>query len=122
MELQTFPVPSEELFARGSICFIHPGYGLSPYRNKLLELPRADQVADKFGVHHDTALVACQIIANNAFETGYLAPDKQGKQRVSIAVDDILTEKYYYFVIPGPESKSQWILMCTYLMYDDQYR
>lgn len=50
------------------------------------------------GVHHRTALQACQIIANNAFH-GYLATDRDGRDAVKAALDGLLTEDNYWFIV-----------------------
>ena len=63
------PMPTIELYSRKDISFLHPGYEAL---NVLLRLPRVDRTSSgSFGVCHRTALLACQVIANNAFETGY---------------------------------------------------
>lgn len=49
------------------------------------------------GVHHHTALLACQIIANNAFD-GYLATDREGQKRITSSKDSVLFEDTYWFV------------------------
>jgi hypothetical protein len=85
---------------RDQIRFYHPGY-LRPL-NLLFCLPRVDYNTTEgaFGVHYLTALTACQIVANNAFEKGYLARDERGKDRVS---DDetILLQRDYWFFVEG---------------------
>jgi hypothetical protein len=54
-------------------------------------------------VHYQTALVACQIIANNAFTAGRLTLDQAGQQLVDLPLDGILTENtYYFFIGDGP--------------------
>ncbi|KAL7964329.1 hypothetical protein HDV63DRAFT_390338 [Trichoderma sp. SZMC 28014] len=72
------------------LMFRHPGY-LGP-TNVLLALAKSD-CEDRdgkviFGLHHETALLACQIIANNAFNSGYFARDSAGFQRVNVPVGD----------------------------------
>ena len=97
------PIPPTELCSREQIKFLHPGY--SAPTNTLLSLPRVDRRADTtaFGVYHRTALLACQIIADNAFDTGRLTLDKAGQQPVNVPLDGILTEKTYYFIVgDGP--------------------
>jgi hypothetical protein len=73
---EAYPIPLTELEL--SIHFLHPGY--PPPTKILISLPRVDRVAadaaTAFGVHHRTALLACQIIAGNAFDTGRLALDQ----------------------------------------------
>jgi hypothetical protein len=87
---------------RDDIKFLHPGYP-SPI-NQLLSLARTDgEISERskgitFGVDHETALVACQIIAGNIFNTGYFALDQAGLQRVS---DLILTRDEYFFIVDG---------------------
>jgi hypothetical protein len=96
---------------QGAISFLHPGYN-EPI-NVLFRMPRVDRVPSstsaygdrdelRFGVHHRTALTACQIVANNAFD-GFLALDAAGAQRVDVSVplDGILMASVYYFVVPG---------------------
>lgn len=97
------PPPSVDLSDRYDIEFCHPGYAAPT--NRLLSLPRVDlgSTADAtvFGVHHRTALVACQIIAGNAFDTGRLTTDREGRQEVSVPLDGILIGAEYYFIIDG---------------------
>ncbi|KAM0471813.1 hypothetical protein ACHAPX_009206 [Trichoderma viride] len=73
---------ANDLKTKGEIIFRHPGYH-SP-TNVLLTLAKADcedcNGTVVFGLHHGTALLACQIIANNAFNSGYLAMDSAGSQ------------------------------------------
>lgn len=80
------------------IRFYHPGY-LKPL-NLLFCLPRVDYSAgdNAYGVHYRTALTACQIVANNAFEKGRLARDDKGQD---IVADDekVLLERDYWFFI-----------------------
>ncbi|KAH8748426.1 hypothetical protein F5883DRAFT_509218 [Diaporthe sp. PMI_573] len=86
------------------IKFLHPGYDAP--NNILFALERVDPApADSpttFGVHHATALVGCQIIANNAW-MGRLALDRKGEQPAGphTSLDHVLTAKAYYFVIDG---------------------
>jgi hypothetical protein len=99
----TFPIPPRDLESRDRIIFRHPGYPVE--RNSLLLLPRVDAASaassatdpTTYGVHHRTALLACQIIANNAFD-GYLTLDQAGQHLVNVLLDDILIENEYYFV------------------------
>ncbi|KAH8757988.1 hypothetical protein F5883DRAFT_683274, partial [Diaporthe sp. PMI_573] len=78
-----------------------------PYHT-LFSLPRVDPSpqdgdAVALGVHYRTALLAAQIIANNAFSTGYLSIDREGKKPVDDLVprDGILVEREYYIVVAG---------------------
>ncbi|KAK3353740.1 hypothetical protein B0T25DRAFT_220543 [Lasiosphaeria hispida] len=103
---EALPPPPRELVLQSNIRFLHPGY--PDHQNTLLSLPRVDlgpandggtRIA---GVHHGTALVACQIIANNAFD-GHLAEDAGGQQLVDAPLDSILArDVYYFFVGDGP--------------------
>ena len=95
--------PPLELRSRNDIVFLHPGY---PTFNLLLTLPRVDSTALAdgtltYGVHHRTALLACQIIAGNAFDNRGLALDRAGRQPVEVPLDGILTDDQYYFIVDG---------------------
>ncbi|KAK5997712.1 hypothetical protein PT974_00068 [Cladobotryum mycophilum] len=82
------------------ILFLHPGYG--PAINAIFSLPCVDRKGDgTHGVHHQTALTACRIVANNA-SNGYLALDAKGDRRVD-EIEDVLTGNSYYFIVPGDE-------------------
>ena len=96
-----YPFPLAELESRQPIRFLHPGY---PTNNMLLCLPRVDCTpTGTFGVHYRTALLACQIIAGNAFDTGRLTLDKAGQRPVDLPLDDVLTEAVYYLIVgDGP--------------------
>lgn len=83
-----------------SILFRHPGYA-NP-TDILLRLPRLDAG----GVHHRTALLACQIVADNAFD-GYLTTDREGQDRVKTALDGVLRAESYWFVAPGQEAEAE---------------
>ncbi len=86
---------------------MHPGY--TPPR-ELLNFPRADQTTDEtFGVHFGTALVACQIVANNAFDNGYLSVDVDGYEEVDEPFDFILTKPVYYFFVCGHGGRTRFI-------------
>ncbi|KAF4971308.1 hypothetical protein FSARC_1827 [Fusarium sarcochroum] len=90
---------------RDQIRFYHPGY-LKPL-NLLFCLPRVDYSPkdNAYGVHYLTALTACQIVANNAFETGKLARDPEGKDIVSCD-EKILMQRDYWFFVDGDERYS----------------
>ena len=90
------PLPPTELLGRNLVHFLHPGYSIP---NTLLSLPRVDRVETTFGVHHRTALLACQIIAGNAFDNSHLTLDKEGQRPINLLLDDILTEKEYYLIV-----------------------
>jgi hypothetical protein len=95
--------PRLELGLRDDICFYHPGYHTS---NLLLTLPRVDSIAladttTAYGVHHRMALLACQIIAGNAFNDSRFALDRAGRQPVQVPLDGVLTNNQYYFIVDG---------------------
>ncbi|KAK4162842.1 hypothetical protein QBC43DRAFT_355534 [Cladorrhinum sp. PSN259] len=94
------PKPLFELISRDDICFRHPGYA---NHSLLLTLPRVDSAASipTYGVYHRTALLACQIIAGNAFTNSYLSLDEAGQQQVQVPLDGVLTEDEYYFIVEG---------------------
>jgi hypothetical protein len=97
-KMAIFPLPPTDLDSREAIRFLHPGYSIS---NTLLSLPRVDRVESTttFGVHYGTALLACQIIAGNAFDTGRLTLDRIDQQPVNLLLNNILTKDFYYFII-----------------------
>ena len=95
------PPPSLGFGSRDDVCFYHPGY---PDFNLLLTLPRVDSTADTtptYGIHHRTALLACQIIAGNAFNNSRFAHDRAGRQLVQVPLDGVLTDNQYYFIVDG---------------------
>jgi hypothetical protein len=101
---EVLPIPQTELLQRSRIRFLHPGYPMGT--NILLTLPRVDPVVvgdttTAFGVHYGTALIACQIVAGNVFNTGRVTLDAAGIRPVDVSFDSILTEEVYYFVIDG---------------------
>jgi hypothetical protein len=105
-QVQQRPLRPASIFPQGLIRFLHPGYE-APF-DRLLNFPRVDHKAQGasgasviYGIHHGTALLACQIIAGNAFDNSYLALDKDGQKEVQAAPDDILVEDNYYFIVRG---------------------
>ncbi len=64
-----------------------------------MALPRVDEdgAGGPMGIHHATALLACQIVSNNAFQ-GRLYTDRQGQDAVQVGPEEILTEAEYYFL------------------------
>lgn len=98
------------------ILFLHPGY--DDPQNILFRLSRVDVArasgtnsAATFGVHHATALAACQIIANNAW-AGFLSLDKDGTRPADQQTSHhgILTQDAYYFVVAGELRSCAWPL------------
>ncbi|RSL49846.1 hypothetical protein CEP51_015429 [Fusarium floridanum] len=95
--------PRPRALQHDKISFYHPGY--SRPVNLLFSLPRVDPDPahpGSFGVHARTALVACQIVANNAFD-GYLAADEAGTSRVESDPQAVLTGSDYWFFVEGDE-------------------
>lgn len=93
--------PSRAELPGTSIVFCHPGYD-APF-NKLFSLPRVERTSSgpspgQWGVQFLTALTACQIIANNAFD-GYLTEQADGPP-ITADNDSILTQNRYFFIVP----------------------
>ncbi|KAL7781692.1 hypothetical protein V8C37DRAFT_398130 [Trichoderma ceciliae] len=105
IEPRTIHPPPYDLLFKDEIKFFHPGYEEPSIQ--FLSLARVDcdnsNSTPVFGVYYKTALIACQIIANNRFNAGRLALDRAGLQRVSISLDGILTENKYFFIIDEDE-------------------
>ncbi|RMD44900.1 hypothetical protein DV735_g26, partial [Chaetothyriales sp. CBS 134920] len=71
-----------------------------------MSLPTVDHATSagdspSYGIHHRIALLACRVIAGNAFENSYLALDRAGQERVEAQDEDVLTEQEYYFIVEG---------------------
>ncbi|KAK8145617.1 hypothetical protein G3M48_004206 [Beauveria asiatica] len=99
-------------FQRTPVTLRHPGY--PDQHNILLVFPALDlhkQDSDNdgridFGLHHETARVACAIVANCRWD-GFLSEDKaSGARPVMIGPDDLLLGRSYYFHIPNSDSDS----------------
>ncbi|KAK1997902.1 hypothetical protein LX36DRAFT_657080 [Colletotrichum falcatum] len=92
--------------------FFHPGY--PPPLDFLFALPCVDPVDEgdagaigqPKGLHHHTALLACQIIANNVFDSGQLYFDSQALQPVlhRIPTHGLLMPGNYFFVVNSDPS------------------
>ncbi|KUI72694.1 hypothetical protein VM1G_08105 [Cytospora mali] len=84
-----------------NISFLHPGY--PDNQNVLLTLPAVDKIDGTHGVlhgiHHETARIACAILANCNWE-GYFCAARDGS-RVDAGPDELLSGKAYYFYIDG---------------------
>ncbi|OIW25614.1 hypothetical protein CONLIGDRAFT_647355 [Coniochaeta ligniaria NRRL 30616] len=96
------PPPAHDLAARGCIVFRHPGYSHTCW-DYILSLPRVDthpSEPNEYGVHHATALLACQIIGNNAFD-GYLSTSRENPEKITTPADGVLMEANYFFIVPG---------------------
>lgn len=76
-----------------NVHFRHPGY--PDTNNILLVLPALDSSGG--GIHHETARIACAIIANCTWE-GFLTETRRG-QRIATEANSLLTLKNYYFWI-----------------------
>ncbi|TKA45111.1 hypothetical protein B0A49_12862 [Cryomyces minteri] len=79
------------------IAFRHPGYRDEFEQNVLLTLYAFDNHSR--GLHYATAHTACALVACNAWE-GYLTHTRDG-ERLQLPADGLLTEKEYYFRLPG---------------------
>ncbi|KAF2963305.1 hypothetical protein GQX73_g10262 [Xylaria multiplex] len=91
------PLPTAPV---SEVAFCHPYY--DPPHDVLFRLPRLDHCSSSIkGIHYGTALAACQIVANNAFN-GYLATDRAGKRRVNCTHDNLLTGARYWFFDTAP--------------------
>ena len=76
------------------IWFRHPGYADSS--NALFSFAASDDD----GVHHETARLACAIVAGNKWD-GFLCQDKEGQRRLVTKPDECLRERNYYFHLPN---------------------
>ncbi|RKL20547.1 hypothetical protein BFJ72_g15020 [Fusarium proliferatum] len=87
--------PRRRLFAatrqQKNVFFYHPGY--QDGHNLLLNLPALNAA----GIHHETARIACAIVAACNFD-GYFSTSKNGP-KIPDGPDDILQDKKYYFCI-----------------------
>ena len=92
--------PQGPPFPPRMIRFLHPANNL-PF----LHLPAYDRCPTpemQFGVHHETALTACQILACNS--PGYLSPSRdRNAQGVDATPDSILAPRRYYYHLNTPE-------------------
>lgn len=78
------------------ILFKHSGYPVHYDQNVLLQLYAWDSPTG--GLHSGTALLACALIACNAWD-GYLTIERDG-QKLDLHDDDILIAQEYYFHVP----------------------
>jgi hypothetical protein len=83
------------------IDFCHPAYNFP--HDTLLTLNAFDHPHG--GIHHNTALVACAIVANNKWD-GYFTETRDGP-RINIGRDGILMGRKYYFHVPPPSGTQQ---------------
>jgi hypothetical protein len=75
------------------VWFRHPGY---PDDSNVLFTFTA---SDDDGIHHETARLACAIIAGNKWD-GFLCEDRDGHQPSIDGLDEILRASTYYFHLP----------------------
>ncbi len=85
------------------IFFLHPWYPEG--HNLLLILPAFDSQ----GIHHETARVACAILANSRWD-GFFSVTKDG-EAVSEGKDDLLLSQRYYFRIPDGTQSAHFFLL-----------
>lgn len=90
------------------VIFKHPGYPDEYEQNILLQLYAWD--SSNGGLHAGTALLACAVIACNAWN-GYLTVERDGP-KLELQDDDVLSAQEYYFHVPqtidGPAGDSSY--------------
>lgn len=92
------PEPPEQEEHIGIIEFCHPGYKYP--HNILFRLPALDRRDGRAGVHHETARLACCILAGNVWE-GWLTANEPDGPRVEIHDSEaVLMDKRYFFHCP----------------------
>jgi hypothetical protein len=84
------------------VLFRHPGY--PDTQNILFSLSALDGPGDG-GVHHDTARVACALLADARWD-GFLSLTRDGPPAVA-GPDDILTGSSYYFRLLDPDGNGK---------------
>jgi hypothetical protein len=97
-----------------NVHFRHPGY--PDTNNILLVLPALD--SSEGGIHHETARIACAIVANCTWE-GFLTETREG-QRIATEADSLLMLKNYYFWIkedPDDGMSRGFMFLWTALFY-----
>jgi len=110
--VQPFKPTSETL---PKIWFRHPAY--DDRENKLLVL----YGFDSRGLHHETARIACCILASCPWEDGYLSLTRDGPG-VVLGPDDVLTATSYYFQVrnglffPSPDPPSRDAILSPCMM------
>jgi hypothetical protein len=90
------PGKLRETVSSGIFCikFFHPGYS----ENRALILRLAGTDHPEGGVHHETARIACGIIAGNRWD-GYLS-ESRNPERIVEGPDQLLRRSSYYFHVP----------------------
>ncbi|KAH7108726.1 hypothetical protein B0J13DRAFT_423117, partial [Dactylonectria estremocensis] len=101
-----------------TIIIRHPQY--SVHDNTLIRFPALDAATSQdrddsrfdCGIHHLTALAACQIIAGNA---AYLSCDRHSEYPVELDYNGILTKSQYYLQVPqGVYDISPYPIICDF--------
>ena len=96
-----------DIVPNASIIFRHPGY---PRPNILLRLSGFDSCSR--GLHHETARVACALVADNRFD-GYLSLTAQGEY-LDLGPEDVLEAHEYFFIVPSrPYAIGDLFYVCT---------
>ncbi|KAG9648243.1 hypothetical protein KCU64_g9860, partial [Aureobasidium melanogenum] len=90
--------------ATHTVTFRHPGY--RDEHNIIIVLPALDDAQG--GIHHETALTACAIVAGNRWD-GFLREQGTGS-RVTTPRDGILKGKDYFFCLSG-DAKERYPLV-----------
>jgi hypothetical protein len=100
---EPYPLPSHhattsvpELLPGRRVHLRHPGY--PEPANILLTLFANDHVSGEQGVHHDTARIACSILAgcSEEWEEGFFSEAVNGPE-ISASRDSVLTKSNYCF-------------------------
>ena len=89
--------------------FRHPANNLV-----FLRLPALDWCPPAFGIHHGTAITACQILACN--EDGYLSTsrDRQAHGRINVELDSIIPPGIYYYHLSSQKSEALYPICCDF--------
>ena len=91
--------------------FLHPAYD-----QVFLTLPAFDYCPPTFGMHHGTALTACQIIACN--EDGYLSHSRERDHDViKDDFESIIPPGNYYYHLRSPEP-TLYPLCCDFSLWE----
>ncbi|TIA35300.1 hypothetical protein D6C78_06241 [Aureobasidium pullulans] len=100
---EPFGAPQQEAYfhqKRNKILFKHPAYQDQLGDNDLFSLWAWDSPSG--GLCHETALLACAIIACNATD-GFLSKDRTGLERLDLKDNPILSPAAYYFHVTSPD-------------------
>ncbi|KAI0436399.1 hypothetical protein F4803DRAFT_232794 [Xylaria telfairii] len=102
-----WPPPCDNLRCLPTVCIRHPGY--EHVDNVLFTFPATDCVVSPStqsrtsGLHHQTALTAAAIIANNAFGNVYFSYERYGEKPVKTPLNGILEPGDYFLQLRGYE-------------------